>query len=893
MQRGSLPRTRVRVGVSVIACAITAAFLVGAQTPASPAAIYASLPFRYIGPPGNRVEAVAGVPGDPNIIYAGAASGGVFKTTDAGLHWTAIFDGQPVASIGAIAVAPSDSNIVWVGTGETFIRGNVSVGNGIYRSTDAGKSWTHIGLERSGRIARIVVDPKDARLAYVAALGHCYGPQPERGVYRTTDAGSSWQRVLFVDENTGAVDLVMDPSNPRTLFAATWQFAIYPWWAESGGPGSGLYLSRDAGTTWTHLTDRGLPNAPLGRIALAIAPSQPKRVYAAIEASDQGTLWRSDDSGDSWKLTSRAPAVNRRARYFSRFAVQPDNPDELYFLTQQLGRSVDGGATIEPVPEVYPDQHDVWIDPRDPNRQIVANDRYVNISINRGRSWFRAGLPIAQIYRVAIDHRVPYNVYGARQDGPTYRGPSNSLLPTGLILDEAWEYAGYSESGWAIPDAADEDVLWVSDNRHVERYNMRVHSTRDANPWPAPPRGAASGGRVERQFRINWTAPMALSPHEPHTAYVGSQYVHRTTDSGLTWTVISPDLTTDDKSKQGPSPGLGPDTQDVYCTLFAIAESPRVRGVIWTGSTDGRLHVTQNAGTSWSDVTAALPSLPPSGVISSIQPSRYVDGGAYVTVDRHRANDSHAYVFKTEDFGKSWKAIGRGIPRGAFSYVRVLAEDPKRQGLLYVGTENGIYISPDDGTTWLPLQNNLPHAPVSWLVVQPDVNDLVVSTFGRGFWILDDLTPLQQLTPAVLKRAHFLFEPRPAYLLRPGPALVGSNLAADFDTPSDAGRNPPTGAALNYYLAAPASSDVQITIVSPTGTPLRTIQGTRAAGINRVWWDLYAETPAAGSRGLPFGPMNRPTPLVPEGTYTVTLLVDGEKYTTKLTLQKDPNSAWQ
>jgi photosystem II stability/assembly factor-like uncharacterized protein len=864
-----------------------------AQTPKPAAATYRSLPFRYIGPPGNRVEVVAGIPGDPTTIYAGAASGGVFKTTDGGLHWSPIFDDQTVSSIGAIAVAPSDPNVVWVGTGETFIRGNISVGNGVYRSADAGKTWTHAGLDATGRIARVVIDPNDPGTAYVAALGHAYGPQPERGVFRTRDAGKSWERVLFVDENTGAVDLVMDPSNPRTLFAATWQFAITPWWAESGGPGSGIFVSRDAGGTWTRLTGRGLPQSPLGRIALAIAPSQPTRIYAAIEAGDQGTLWRSDDSGNSWVVASRDGAVNRRARYFSRFAVQPDDPNELYFLTQSLGRSRDGGATIQAVPEVFPDQHDVWIDPRDPNRQIVANDRYVNISLNRGRSWFRAGLPIAQIYRVATDHKVPYNVYGARQDGPTYVGPSNGLVPNGLIVDEQWEYAGYSESGWAIPDASNEDVLWVSDNRHVERYNTRARTTRDANPWPPAPRPAPGAARAPRQFRINWTAPFAISPHEPHTAYAGSQYLHRTTDSGATWTAISPDLTANDASRQGTSPGLGPDGQDVYGTLFAIAESPRVSGVIWAGSNDGRLHVTRDAGRTWNNVTAALAGLPPDGTISSIAPSAHADGTAYVTVDRHRANDSRPYIFRTDNFGASWTSIGAGIPSSVFSYVRVLAEDPKRRGLLYAGTENGLYVTVDDGGTWLPLQNNLPHAPVSWIVVQPDFNDLVVSTFGRGFWIFDDLTPLQQLTPKALASKHVLFEPRASYLLRPGAALVGSNLAADFDTPSSAGRNPPGGAPISYYLANAASGDVRIAIVNASGQTVRTLAGGRGAGINRVWWDLYAEAPAGGSRGLPFGPMNRPTPLVPEGAYTVKLSVDGADYTTTLTLRKDPNSDWR
>jgi photosystem II stability/assembly factor-like uncharacterized protein len=880
--------------VAVAACVFAAVGGLAAQQRANSSNIYRALPFRYIGPPGNRVEAVAGVAGDPSIIYAGAASGGVYKTTDGGLHWTAIFDDQPVASIGALAVAPSDPNVVWVGTGETFIRGNISVGNGIYKSTDAGKSWTHVGLDKTGRIARVVIDPNNPNTVYVAALGHCYGPQPERGVFRTTDAGATWQRVLFVDENTGAVDLVMDPSDPTTLFAATWQFAIYPWWAESGGPGSGLYVSRDAGSTWKKLTGPGLPTPPLGRIALAIAPSTPKRVYAAIETAEQGTLWRSEDSGNSWTLVTRDPAVNRRARYFSRFAVAPDNPNELYFLTQSLGRSMDGGASIQVIEEVFPDQHDIWIDPKNPNRQLVANDRYVNISVNRGKSWFRAGLPIAQIYRVGVDRKIPYNVYGARQDGPTFRGPSNSLLPSGMILDDNWEYSGYSESGYAIPDTGDDDVVWVSDNRRIERFNTAARSTHDATPWPAPerPAGASGAAPSERQFRLNWTAPMALSPHDSHVAYAGSQYVHRTTDSGRTWSVISPDLTTNDPAKKGRPPGLGPDGQDVYCSLFSIAESPAQRGVIWAGSTDGLLHVTRDDGKKWTNVTGKLPQLLPNGTISSIEPSRYAAGTAYVTVDRHRANDSTPYVFKTNDFGTTWEAIGGGIPNSIFSYVRVLREDPKRKGLLYAGTESGVFVSPDDGRSWVSLGSNLPHVPVSWMVIQPDFNDLVLSTFGRGFWILDDLTPIQQLTPTVLESSHFLFEPRHAYLFRPGLPMIANNMAVDFDTDNGAGHNPPTGASINYFLKARSGGDVTITILSPAGAIVQTLNGPRDAGINRVWWNLYAEKPSNSMRGLPFGPLNHPPTLVAPGVYTVKLSVDGKEYQTKLTLLKDPNNEW-
>jgi photosystem II stability/assembly factor-like uncharacterized protein len=896
---------RTRNGFAVIAvvsaCALT---IVSAQNGQPTSDLFRSLPFRFIGPTGNRVVAVAGVPGDPSVIYAGAASGGLFKTSDGGLHWQSLLDDTNVASMGAIAVARSNANVVWAGTGEPFIRGNVSIGNGIYKSTDAGKTWAHMGLDNTGRIARVVIDPKNPDVVFVAALGHCYGPQPERGLFRTTDGGKTWERVLFVDENTGAVDVVMDPSDPKTLFAAMWQFTIYPWYAESGGPGSGIHVSRDGGTTWTRLEGSGLPAPPLGRIGLGIAPSDPKRIYATIETADQGNLWRSDDGGAQWKLVSRDRSINNRARYFSRLGVVSDNPSEVYFLTQRLMRSTDGGTTVTAVPEVYPDQHDIWIDPQNANRQIVANDRYVNISLNRGRSWFRAGLPIAQMYRVAADRQVPYNVFGARQDGPSYRGPSNSLLPTGQIPADLWEYAGWNESGYVIPDRDEEHILWVSDNRHVERYNTRVRSTRDANPWvvqrgtgPAGQRAGAGGGggrgnRGERQFRTNWTAPLAVSPHDPDTAYAGSQYVHRTTDDGRTWTIISPDLTVNDASKQE-LPGLGPDGQDVYSVLFAIAESPVTPGLIWAGSNDGQVQLTRDAGKTWTNVTANLQGLPPAGTVSSIEPSRHAEGTAYVSVDRHRANDPNPYIFKTTDFGKTWNLVVAGIPRSVFSYVRVIREDPKRPGLLYAGTENSLYVTFDDGTSWLPFRNNMPPVAISWMVVQEDFNDLVISTYGRGFWIFDDLSPLQQMTPAVLQSKSFLFSPRSAYIFRPGDPLVGNNMAVEFDPSADVGTNPPPGAPINYFVGSGVSGDAQITIADAAGATIRTLKGPAVRGINRVWWDLRSTESVASNRGMGFGAPGRDNPYVEPGTYTVKLVVDGQEHVTKITLRKDPNSDWQ
>src|SRR5581483_4054460 len=492
-----------------------------------------------------------------------------------------------------------------------------------------------------------------------------------------------------------------------------------------------------------------------------------------------------------------------------------------------------------------------------PNRILLANDRYVNISLTRGRSWIHTNLPNAQLNRVATDHRIPYNVYGSRQDGPAYRGPSNSLLAgsgvpqardgTGIIPPDFWEWTIGAESGWAIPDRSDEDIVWVSSANNVQHIDMRTGAMLGTSPWPAarggeggePGAGGGRGGPVaDRQYRRNWTIPLAMSPHSTHRIYTGSQYVHESDDGGQTWSVISPDLTTNDKSKQGIPPGLWPETQDVPCTLIAIEESAIEPGVIWTGSNDGVVSVTRDGGKSWSNVTANIPGLGHWGFINSVTLSRHSFGAAYITIDRHRAADNSTYVFKTEDYGKTWKAIGGGIPKSVFAYARVVREDPRRKGMLYLGTENGLYVTVDDGGTWMSIQGNLPHTPIAWLTVQEEFDDLVVSAWGRGFWILDDIAPLQKMTPAILASRAHLFDPRPAYLFAPRHPTTSESFASEFDTPSTAGHNPPYGAGITYYLGSAPSGDVRLTIADEKGTTVRTLTGTKGAGLNRVWWDL-------------------------------------------------------
>ena len=882
--------------------------------------ILGALRFRHIGPTGNRITSVAGIPGQPNIYYVGAASGGVWKTIDGGVHWDPIFDDQPVSSIGALAIAPSDPNIVWAGTGEPWIRSHISVGQGVYKSTDAGKTWTLVGLEKTGRVSRIVIDPKNPDVVLVAALGHAYGPQPERGVFRTTDGGKTWERVLFTDENSGCAHLEMDPNNSKILFAGMWPLEIHTWGRTSGGAGSGLFKSTDGGVTWKRLSGNGLPTRMTGKIVPAISPSNSKRIYVLIETgdgvplngqeTDRGKLWRSDDGGEQWRLISYDRNLGGRTHYYFRMAVAPDNDKETYYLTAGFARSNDGGETARLMTGAASpggDNHDIWIDPTNPNRMAVANDGGVSISTTRGQTWFRVQLPIAQMYHVTVDNRVPYNVYGNEQDDPSYRGPSRSGGGgvTGSIPRSAWQPVGGGESGWSTPDPVDPNIIWSSASGSgsvggiVERFDMRNGQMRRVEVWPDQTNGSPA---ADVKYRFVWTFPLTISPHDHKKIYVGSQFVHQTTDDGQSWQVISPDLTTNDKSKQGFSGGLTGDNIGVeyFSTIFAIAESPREKGLIWVGTNDGLVQVTRDGGKNWANVTKNIPNLPPFGTVSNIEPSRYDDGTAYLTVDFHQENNRDPFIYRTKDFGKTWKAISNGIPHSMLSYAHCIREDPVRRGLLYVGTENGLYVSFDDGDRWEPLQANLPRAPVYWLTIQENFNDLVVGTYGRGFWILDDLTPIQQMNQTVRDGIASLFPPRPTYRFRPSATPVSMS-----DDPS-AGQNPPYGAAISYYLKTAPTGDVKIKIEDSKGQLIRTLNGTKNAGLNRVHWNLEGEptvevrmrTSPAYAPEIKVGPdgtrnapgVGRGTILYPPGTYKVKLSANGQELSQTLIVRKDPNS---
>ncbi len=900
-----------------------------------------ALRFRYIGPVGNRVAAVAGIAGDANTYYAGAASGGIWKTTDAGIHWSPIFDDQTISSIGALAVAPSSPNIVWAGTGEPWIRSHISIGNGLYKSVDAGRTWTHSGPDSASRTGRIVIDPANPDIVYVAAQGHSYGPEEERGVYRTTDGGQTWKRVLFVDANTGAIDVVMHPTDSKTLFAATWQLELHAWGRESGGMGSGIYVTHDGGDTWKKLEGNGLPTHELGKIGLAISRSNPNRVYALIETgdgnplhgrpTDNGELWRSEDGGVNWHVVSFDRDLACRQPYYTRVAVAPDNPDETYFLCATFNHSLDGGATLTangrgvgggrgrggaaptaeggrgapPTPAFTApggDNHDMWIDPTNPSRMVVGNDAGVHISTTRGRTWLHVNLPIAQIYHATVDNRVPYYVYGNKQDGPSYRGPSNSRGGATISRSE-WHAVQGGESGWATPDPVDPNVIWSTASGSgsrggiVVRFDERTRTGQNVEVWPLSTGGHAA---ADVEYRFVWDAPFTISPHDHNTIYTGSQFVHMSKDGGRSWRVISPDLTRNDKTKQQSSGGLTPDNIGVEYgdVVYAIAESRAQAGVIWAGTNDGLVQVTRDAGKTWTNVTANVPGILPWGSVRHIEPSKYDGGTAYIIVDGHQENNREPWVYRTKDFGKTWKLIVTGIPHSVVSYAHIVREDPVRRGLLYLGTEGGLYMSFDDGDHWQAMQLGMPRAPVYGLVIQEHFNDLVVATYGRGFYILDDLSPLQKLTPHVTASAATLFAPRAAYRFLEIEANVAPN-----DDPT-AGVNPQYGADINYWLSSPGGT-ASIAILDAAGKTVRTLQGTTRAGLNRVHWDLSNEpSKTARMRTKPVDDAEftmdadgtRPAPgfgtlsvLMPPGHYTVRLTAAGTTATQPLEVLKDPS----
>jgi len=875
------------------------------------------LTWRLVGPfRGGRVLAVTGVIGDPHIYYFGGVAGGVWKSTDGGLTWRPMTDKvkDMSPSIGAIAVAPSDPNVIYAGTGEACIRGNIVGGNGVYKSIDAGKTWSYAGLRDTHAIGRIFVNPKNADIAFVAALGHPFGPNPERGIFRTTDGGKTWDKVLYKDENSGGIDLSFDPNNANVIFAALWQARRFPWDMQSGGPGSGLYRSADGGATWKQLTDHGLPEGTIGRIGVAVGYNS-TRVWALIE-NDKGGLFRSDDGGDNWTLVNSDRLYRQRAFYYTHVFADPNSPDSVYALNTGMYHSNDGGKSFRPIRVPHGDNHGLWIDPGDPNRMIESNDGGANVSTNGGASWTtQANQPTAQFYHAITDNRFPYWVYGAQQDNSSVGIASAAR---GGLGRPSWYPVGGGESGYIAPDPRDPEIVYAgSYGGEITRYNHHSGEEMNITPWPVNPIGAAA---ADQKYRFQWTEPIVFSPHEPHVLYFAAQVLFKTSDEGMHWEIISPDLTRNDKSKQQASGG--PITKDntgveVFDTIFSVVESPVQKDLIWAGSDDGLVHITTDGGKNWSNVTPK--AMPEWGTVSMIEASPYDAGTAYVAVERHRLDDFSPYIFKTADFGKTWTSIHSGIP--ADDYAHAVRMDRKRKDLLYAGTEKGVFVSFDDGATWQNLQTNLPVVPVWDIYVHND--DLVAATHGRSFWILDDLSPLQQYNHDFAKDDVHLYSPRTAVRAEFGGGFGGGS--------GEVGQNPPSGAVIYYWLktaikkpegkkdgeaqadggsAGAKAVPITMEILDSKGQVIRKYPPkpqpsdeapseesdfgrpqARAlpieAGLNRFVWDLQYE----GSSRVPHSPLwggNTDGPIALPGNYQVKLTVQGKSYTAPLEIKPDP-----
>lgn len=774
------------------------------------------LEWRLVGPfRGGRATAITGVRGRPNLFYMGACGGGVWRSTNSGVSWESISDSAfGTGSVGAIGVAPSDPNVLYVGMGEVPVRGNVSHGDGVYRSTDAGRSWRHMGLADTRQIGRVRVHPQNPDLVYVAALGHLFGPNTERGVFRSRDGGTTWQRVLHVDDRTGCVDLCFDPTNPRILYAGFWQVVRRPWSFESGGPGSGLYKSTDGGDSWQRLTgpdpstgrprDNGLPKGVLGKICVTVSAARPERVWAMIEAEDGG-LFRSDDGGGHWTRVNDERKLRQRAWYFSRVYADPKNADVVYVLNVQFHRSQDGGRTFTAIRLPHPDHHDLWIDPDSPEIMAESNDGGATITRDGGVTWSTLdNQPTAQFYHVITDSVFPYRIYGSQQDNSTVSIPSRTT-GYGIEAEDWWDVGG-GESGYIAPSPLDNNIVFAgSYGGYLTRYDRRTGQQRDVNVYPDNPMGHGAEGM---KYRFQWTFPIVISPHDPNRIYAGANILFRTGNEGQTWEAMSPDLTRADPAKLGPSGG--PITKDntsveYYATIFTVAESRVQKGVLWAGSDDGLIHVTRDDGASWQNVTP--PGLP-EAMVSLIEAGPHAAGTAYAAINRYKFDDFRPYLYRTTDFGRSWTSITRGLPPTEF--VRAVREDPERPGLLYAGTEAGFYVSFDAGGSWQRLNLNLPVVPITDIAVRGA--DVVVATQGRAFWVLDDVSPLRQWTPAVAREATHLFAPRPAVRM------------AGVSVPRrDTGRNPPTGAVLRYWLAAAPPDSVPLTleILDASGTLIR------------------------------------------------------------------------
>jgi photosystem II stability/assembly factor-like uncharacterized protein len=889
--------------LSVLVALLISVAGISAAAQSVPPELLSGLKYRLIGPfRGGRAVAAAGVPGDGTTFYFGAVDGGVWRTTDAGMVWNPIFDSEPIASIGALAVSASDPKVIYAGTGESDIRSDLATGDGVYKSTDAGQSWQNVGLDDSRQISRIVIDPRDPNVVYVGVLGHAYGPNAERGVFKSTDGGTHWSKVLDQGPEVGIADLAIATESPNVLFATTWHAHRPPWstYAPIDGPGGGIYRSQDEGKSWSHITGSGLPDGDWGRAAVAVSPNG-KRVYAIIDAAQKSGLYRSDDGGDTWTLANADKRLTSRAWYFGNITIDPQNADVFYVPNVALYRSEDGGKTISIVRGAPggDDYHQIWVDPKNSSRMVLATDQGTSISLDYGKTWTSwYNQPTAQLYHVITDNRFPYVVYGAQQDS----GSAAVLSRTdhGQITSRDWFPAGGSESGYMAPDPNHPDIVYLSGTYgSVERFDLRTSLGQDITPWPFPNFGTEISGR---KYRDPWTPVLVFSPADKKSLYLGTQYVMKTTDGGLHWQTISPDLTgAKPKEKSQGQPTVENAMQRGYGVVYTIAPSSLDANLIWAGSDTGLISITRDGGKTWKNVT-------PKGAgawskISLIEASHFNAGEAYAAVDRHRLDDLTPLIYRTRNFGQSWQLITGGISPHAF--VRAIREDPTRQGLLVAGTEFGIYASIDDGSDWQSLQLNLPITSVRDIAIHGD--DLVVATHGRSFWILDDITPLRQASDALKAEGTFLYRPAIAVRIDNAP-FAGTPLPPEEPT----AENPPNGAIIDYFLKSPAEN-VKLEIIDAKHNLARNFSSAdgkeakrppvpiagrwfptpqiieKTPGMHRFVWDLSW----GGSEGVDeeneYGSPRAPR-AVP-GNYEVRLTVDGKTVTQALMVKMDPRSS--
>ena len=914
-----------------------------------------TLKWREVGPfRGGRSVAVAGSAARPNEYYMGTVGGGVFKTLDGGQSWAAITDKYFGGTIGGIAVAPSSPDVVYVGGGEYALRGNVSHGEGVWKSTDAGKTWTSLGLKLTRQISRVLVHPTNPAIVYVAAQGNVWAPTPERGVYRSRDGGKNWSKILFRNDSTGAADLAFDPSNPDVLYAAFWQAGRTPWMLNSGGAGSGVFKSTNGGDTWTNISHNpGMPAGIFGNIGLTVSAANHNRVFAIIEA-DSGGVYRSDDAGATWQRTNADRSLRQRAWYYSKIHADPQDTNVVYVNNVNFNKSTDGGKTFRPVRGIpHGDSHDFWIAPNDNKRMIESDDGGASVSTDGGRTWSDEDFATAQFYHVITTNHFPYQICGAQQDNSTLCGPSRKA---GGIDVRDWVEAGGGESGYIASRADDPDVVYAgSYGALLTRKDLRTGLTRNINPWPDNPMGHSA---IDLKYRFQWTYPIVLSPHNPSVLYATSNYVHRTTNDGQSWDVISPDLTRNDPKTLGPSGGpLTKDQTSVeyYGVIFAFAESPKQKGVLWAGSDDGLIHVSRDNGKTWQNVTPKDMAIYTR--VSLIEPSRYAAGTAYVAANRFQLDDMRPYLWKTSDFGATWKRIDAGID--ATEFTRAIREDDERQGQLYVGTERGVWFSHDDGSSWQRLQLNLPPVPVHDLAVKE--GDLIAATHGRSFWVIDDISALRQMTPALTAEDAHLFKPRDAYRVSFGGGRGGGGGGRGAAPGAVAGppvhpiaASPAGGPVVSYWLKRPSrevvlefmdakgklirsftskqdsataadsvaraarsrvrvdslvksgiSSDSAERLVRRTATtsdaapafdedgPIRTPPPPRVpnkAGINAFNWNMRYPD-ASTFEGLIMWAGGTQGPTAPPGTYQVRMIVDGKPVGTQsFGLKKDPRT---